>query len=105
MQKTIKSWRDNLPEPKDDFFHVGDGESKEITFKDEGTEATDNFNNKVVRFSVEHGGKVQSWDITQVNPLLKELSELGEPLEGRAFLVSRTGLLKNTRYTISEIEK
>ena len=100
------TWENNLPEPKEDYFRLDDGEKKEITFKNEGIEAKDNYNNDVVRFDIECEGKTLSWDVRKKNPLSRDIAAFERPREGRKFLVSRKGKdQKDTRYTINEVEE
>lgn len=100
----MKTWRDSIPEPEGDFFRIEDGEKKEITFKDEGTQIKDFFGNDAVKFQIECDGKTQNWDIALKNPLSRVIRDFKEPLEGRKFLISRKGVgQKDTRYKITEI--
>ena len=106
-QKSI-DWRDNVLDNPIATLKIQDGESKFITFLNEGKTITSKDYGESIAFEVQEETKTDTM-IFYVNPqnyaLLKQIKALGS-LIGKKVKVTRRGSRKSdTRYSVESIEK
>lgn len=89
----------SFPEP----FKIKDGETKSLTFLDNGQSHRDQKNQKDdIVFIVQVDGTNMSWYVnTKSYSTLADIKDLGFPLKGKTITLSRKGSGRfDTRYTI-----
>lgn len=103
-QTEVEDWRDELVPSLYPKLKFQDGETKEITFLDEGRKYKHPDFKPCVIFTVEYKGEKHTWFVNaEAYGLLNQIKDLGQ-LKGKKVKVTRHGTKKSdTRYDVVEI--